>query len=147
MKENKILMPSNEEIEKQKMKNLLEINKINREIKKGRKRKWFLIVLTVLILFSIVKLFFGTIEISNILGYPSSNARFYKVKVNGDAISVNYTLTHRIPVIPFILNFNSSYYGGSSITGDSDTEYLSNDSNEYIIDIESYSCYSTFIKS
>lgn len=55
-----------------------------------------------------VKLIFGTINIYNIFGYPSNKARFYKVTVNDTLVTVSYSSNHQIPIVPFLINFNSS---------------------------------------
>lgn len=52
-------------------------------------------------------------------------------------------MTHKVPIIPFLINFNSKYIGGNYIKGDEDaTMYKPDDSDKFIINIDSYSCYS-----
>lgn len=145
MEENKKIQfkPDEEEIERQRKEILLEINKSDKEIKKDRKNKILLVGGILFIVIIVIKILFGTIEIYNIFGYPSSKARFYKLTINGEETTVNYTLTHKIPVIPFLVNFNSIYLGGSYITGDEDgTSYKPDNSDKFVINIDSYSCYS-----
>lgn len=138
-----IFKPDKEQIEKERKEILSEINKTNNEIRRERSKKIWLIFALVLLIVLFIKIVFGTIDIPNIFGYPPSKVRFYKVTVNGEATSVGYELKHEIPIIPYLINFNSRYFGLNYINGDEDvTTYLQNDSEKYVIDIESYSCYS-----
>lgn len=131
-------MNDEKKIEQQKMDTLLEINRLNRIIRSKRLQK----VLLVVIILIAVKLIFGTINIYNIFGYPSNKARFYKVTVNDTLVTVSYSSSHQIPIVPFFINFNSSYIGSSSIDGDNDPIVSDDGSLKYIINIASYSCYS-----
>lgn len=141
MKNNEILMDSKEELDKIKHETSLEINKLNKEIKVTRNKKVLKFSLIAITIISLFKLFFGTIELYNIAYYPASRTRFYKVTVNNEPTTVNYNLKHTIPIIPFLVNFNSIYLGGSDIVGDEDPYYVENGSKKYIIDISSYNCY------
>lgn len=124
---------------------VIEMNELNQELKKERKIKKIInwcIVLLVLLLIIIIKMFFGTIEINNILGYPSSRNRFYKLTINGEPITTDYNLKHKVPVIPYFININSYHIGSSIIKEDSDgTYFYQNNKEEYIIDIESFTCH------
>lgn len=145
MEKNKrnLFKPDEEEIENQRKEILLEINKSEQEIKKEKRKKVLLIGGILLIFIVSIKIFFGTIEIYNIFGYPQSKARFYKVTINDEPTTVGYTITHKIPVIPFLINFNSKYIGANIISNDEDdTTYKPDNSEKFIIDIDSYSCYS-----
>ena len=89
-----------------------------------------------------IKIFFGTIELYNVFGASPSKARYYNVTVNNKQIAVSYISTKKIPIIPFLINFNSVYMGNSYIKGDDTGNFFYNDgSDKYIIDINSYSCY------
>lgn len=122
-----------------------EIYELNREIKiekqlKGLKK--FLILSIIIAIIVAIKVFLGTIEINNILGYPSGKTRFYKLTVNGEVITTDYTIKHTFPIIPYLININSYYMGSSNIKTDNDgTYYYENGWDNYIIDISSYSCY------
>lgn len=131
-----------EELEKQKKEALIEMNQANREMRKDRKRKAFMILVLVVILFSITKILFGTIEINNPFGYPPSKARFYEFKINDQPISVDYELKHQIPILPFVVTFNSYYLGSSHIIGDDDVFFADDQSPQYHLTITSYSCFS-----
>lgn len=141
MKNSKCI-DNSEEMKKKNKEILIEINKIDNEIKKQKKQKLFKLVIIILLIIIIIKLFFGTIEIYNIFGYPSNRTRFYKVTINNELNTVNYNLKHKIPIIPFLINFNSIYQGGNQIVKDLDDVYFyENNSEKYIIDISSYSCF------
>lgn len=121
---------------------LFEMNKLNEEIRIERRIKVVMIGLIILSMIVIIKLFFGTIEINNILGYPPSKSRFYKVTVNGETVTTDYTLKHTIPIIPYLVNLNSYLIGSSNIIQDNDGTYFYPDNSEKcIIDIKSYTCY------
>ena len=131
--------------EKTKQKAILDYMQSSHEFyEKYHKTKKIKFLIIALIVFAIImiKIFFGVIEIPNIFGYPPSNARFYKVKINNEQISVSYDLKHAFPIIPFLIHFNSYYLGNSDIYGtDTGPFFKQNGSDKYIIDISSYSCY------
>ena len=66
----------------------------------------FIIAIGILVI-GIIKILFGTIEIYNPFGYPASKARFYKVRINDELVTVDYDLNQRISIIPFLINFNN----------------------------------------
>lgn len=118
------------------------MNKLDNEIRKSRKKKIIIITSIILIIITMIKIFFGTIELYNVFGASPSKARYYNVTVNNKQIAVSYISTKKIPIIPFLVNFNSVYMGNSYIKGDDTGNFFYNDgSDKYIIDINSYSCY------
>lgn len=141
-KPNMQFMPSEEELEKERMEILGEINEVNKKIRLDLKIKLFIgIILTCAIVF-IIKMTIGTIEINNIFGYPKEKARFYKVTINNIPTTINYELNHKLPIIPFIVNLNSKYLGGSYFSEDEDSiNFYHDNSEKYLIDIKSYSCF------
>jgi len=121
---------------------MIEMNQLNKEIKVERTIKTFIVCSIIIILVAIIKVFFGTIEINNLFGYPPSQSRFYKLSINNEIITTGYTLKHTIPVIPHLVNLNSYLIGSSNIIEDKDgTYFYPNNSEKYIIDIKSYTCY------
>ena len=133
---------SEEELKKQQKELLIEMNKLDNEIRKARKKKIIVITLIILTIFTVIKIFFGTIQLYNVFGAPPSKARYYNVTVNNKQVAVSYISTIKIPIIPFLVNFNSVYMGNSYIKGDDTGNFFYNDgSDKYIIDINSYSCY------
>ena len=133
---------SEEELKKQQKELLIEMNKLDNEMRKARKKKIIVITLIILIIFTVIKIFFGTIQLYNVFGAPPSKARYYNVTVNNKQVAVSYISTKKIPIIPFLVNFNSVYMGNSYIKGDDTGNFFYNDgSDKYIIDINSYSCY------
>lgn len=143
MNKNKSTFVSNEEeLKKQQKKLLVEMNKLDNEIRKSRKKKIIVITSIILIIITMIKIFLGTIELYNVFGASPSKARYYNVTVNNKQIAVSYISTKKIPIIPFLINFNSVYMGNSYIKGDDTGNFFYNDgSDKYIIDINSYSCY------
>ena len=140
-------MPSEEALKQQQQELLVEMNKLDNKMRKSRKNKFIIIFSIIIIIIAIIKIFFGTIELYNIFGTSKSNARYYKVTVNNKHVAVSYTATHTIPIIPFLVNFNSVYLGNSNIVGDDTVAFYSDDSDKYIIDVNSYSCYYENIKT
>ena len=133
---------SEEELKKQQKELLIEMNKLDNEMRKARKKKIIVITLIILTIFTVIKIFFGTIQLYNVFGAPPSKARYYNVTVNNKQVAVSYISTKKIPIIPFLVNFNSVYMGNSYIKGDDTGNFFYNDgSDKYIIDINSYSCY------
>lgn len=143
MNKNRSTFVSNEEeLKKQQKKLLVEMNKLDNEIRKSRKKKIIIITSIILIIITVIKIFFGTIQLYNFFGASPSKARYYNVTVNNKQVAVSYISTKKIPIIPFLVNFNSVYMGNSYIKGDDTGNFFYNDgSDKYIIDINSYSCY------
>lgn len=82
----------------------------------------------------IIKFTFGAIELNNIFGYPGSKARFFEVTLNNTKISVDYNLKHRVPIVPFLIIFNSYYIGNNFVSNDGDgTYFYADDSDKYLI--------------
>lgn len=118
------------------------MNKLNKEIKKTKKKKIIIIGTIVILLILIIKIFFGTIELYNIFGGSPSKARYYYLTVNDKQVAVSYISTKKIPIIPFLINFNSVYMGNSYIEDDDiGTFFYQDGSDEYKINVSSYSCY------
>ena len=143
MNKNRSTFVSNEEeLKKQQKKLLVEMNKLDNEIRKSRKKKIIIITSIILIIITVIKIFFGTIQLYNVFGASPSKARYYNITVNNKQVAVSYISTKKIPIIPFLVNFNSVYMGNSYIKGDDTGNFFYNDgSDKYIIDINSYSCY------
>lgn len=143
MNKNRSTFVSNEEeLKKQQKKLLVEMNKLDNEIRKSRKKKIIIITSIILIIITVIKIFFGTIQLYNVFGASPSKARYYNVTVNNKQVAVSCISTKKIPIIPFLVNFNSVYMGNSYIKGDDTGNFFYNDgSDKYIIDINSYSCY------
>lgn len=134
--------PNEEELEQQRKELLFEMNKLDNEIRKDKKKKLIIIFTIVFLIIAIIKIFFGTIDIYNIFGASPSKARYYKITVNGKHVAASYVSTHKIPVIPFLVNFKSVYLGNSYIEGDdTGNDFFQDGSDEYIVNIDSYSCY------
>lgn len=133
---------SEEELKKQQKELLIEMNKLDNEMRKARKKKIIVITSIILIIITVIKIFFGTIQLYNVFGASPSKARYYNVTVNNKQVAVSYISTKKIPIIPFLVNFNNVYMGNSYIKGDDTGNFFYNDgSDKYIIDINSYSCY------
>lgn len=133
----------NEEKKKQQIETLKEINRLNKEIRQEQKKRILIIISVIVILFLIIKIFFGTIEINSIFGYPSNKARFYKATINGELTDSQHNLKHTIPLIPFLVNFNSHYLGNSYANIELENgNYDIKDLEKVIIDIEIFKCLS-----
>jgi len=134
--------PKKEEIEKMRKEILIEMNKTNNEYRKKKKENFIIIISSILIIILFIKIVFGVVDIPNIFKYPHNKTRFYKVTLNGEAITSEYFLTQKIPIIPYLINLESKYYGQNYISGDDDGSYYkTTDLDKFIIDINSYSCY------
>ncbi len=130
-----------EQMEQIKKEALKEYVESNREYINGAKRKFGIIFGIIVIILVAIKVFFGTINIPNIFGFPSSEARYYIVKVNDKQVPVSYNHRHRIPIIPFFVNLDSHYLGNNYIEGDYGFTFNDDNLNEYIVTISSNSCY------
>lgn len=141
-KKKSTFVSNEEELKKQQKKLLVEMNKLDNEIQKSKKKKIIVITSIILIIITVIKIFFGTIQLYNVFGASPSKVRYYNVTVNNKQVAVSYISTKKIPIIPFLVNFNSVYMGNSYIKGDDTGNFFYNDgSDKYIIDINSYSCY------
>ena len=128
-------------IEQHRKEAFVEYARTTNELKRERKKKQLIMVIIIVLVIVIIKIFFGTIELYNIFGASPSKARYYNVTVNNKQVAVSYISTHKIPIIPFLVNFNSVYLGSSLVDENDVGSYYADDSKEYIIDVNSYSCY------
>lgn len=140
---DKVAVNNNEKSEKGLQKEaFLEYMQSIDELRKERKKKFFVIGSIGILIILFIKIFFGTVEVYNPFGYPASKARYYKVTVNDKPVAVAYTLIRKIPVIPYLFYLNSVYLGNSSIGGDNNDAFFFEDgSSKYVIDVHSYNCY------
>lgn len=134
------VIPNQEEMKKLRKEMLSEMNKLNIEIKKDKKKLLIKMIIYAFII-GIIKTIFGSIELYSIMGYPPFKARFYKVTVNNEPISIDYSIHHKIPIVPFLIHFNSYYSGTNSVEGKNRTTFDIDSSQNYIIDIDSFNCY------
>lgn len=62
--------------------------------------------------------------------------------MNDKQVAVSYTLRRKIPLIPYLINLNSTYLGNSHISNDDNGPFFYQDGSEnYFISISSYKCY------
>ncbi len=113
-----------------------EYNTTVKKVKEHNKKCIFIIILC-LILFKII---IGTIEINSPFSY--SKNRLYKVTINKTHITAQVIDHHRTVIIPFFLYLNA--YHKETYSGvDSDSiYYLVPEETKYVLNIESYSCFS-----
>lgn len=140
MKDNKIAR-TKEDLEILRNRKQLELSILNQQIKEEKRRKTLGISISVIIVIIILRLVFGTIEIPNIAGYPKSKAKYYKVMVNDTQVTVNYTTINKIPIVPFLVNFNSVYLGTSNMVDVHNLIFKAEKSEKYELKISSYNCY------
>lgn len=138
-----VVMYDEEKLHKQRKEAYVDINSLNHEIKIDKRKKIIKISIIVIVLVILFKLIVGILEITNVFGYPPNKVRFYKVTINDNPTSVEYELKSKVSIIPFFVNLNSYYLGGSYVKDDSDGSYFELTNEEkLIIDISSYSCFS-----
>lgn len=130
-----------EQMEELKKEALYEYVKTNNEYIKSTRKKITIVLLIIFFAIASIKIFFGTINLRNIFGYSSSYARYYIVKVNNKQVPVSYNHRHRIPIVPFLVNIDSYYLGNNYIEGYDGFTFYDDNSNEYIITINSNSCF------
>lgn len=130
-----------EEMEEMKKEAFREYTKSNGEYIKNLRKRIGIIIGVIIVIVTLIKILFGTINIPNIFGYPSSNARYYIVKVNNQQIPVSYNHRYRIPIIPFLINLDSHYLGNNYVEGYDGFTFYDDGSNEYIVTISSNNCY------
>ena len=139
MKYEEEYQKKNEEAQKE---ILYDYMKSSKESHKNAKKKFFIISLIVVAIILVIKVFWGTIELYNVLGYPPSKSRYYKVTVNNKQVAVSAQIRQKIPLIPYLINFNSYYTASSNISNDDTGPFFyADDSKNYYINISSYKCY------
>ena len=107
-----------------------------------QRRIRFFKILFVFLIALIIRGIFGPIYIKNIFGYPSSNNRYFDVKVNGESLKdTSYKLQHNLPIIPFFLYFRSSYEDSSLYVNEPISGFYEFYGNKITVDIDSYECY------
>lgn len=120
---------------------LKEINTLENEIRKDNKKKLQKKFLIILLIIFIIKFFWGTIEIYNIFLYPESKSRLYDVSINNEKIATESLIHKRVPIIPYIIYYNSFYGSMNYITGDENIWYINSNQEELKLKINSYSCF------
>lgn len=125
-------------LEEAKKEALSDYKKSVDEVKRLRKKKWIKIILICSIALILFKVFLGTIEITNPFTY--TNSRFYEVKLNGTSLTVGSTDHHRIPLVPWLIYFNTYYT--TVYYGEIDPYEIGTDEKKQILTINSYRCYS-----
>ncbi|MBR5662820.1 MAG: hypothetical protein IKX00_04120 [Bacilli bacterium] len=119
----------------------LDYIRLSQDVNEQKKIKILKIIFIFLIVL-IIRGIFGPIYIKNIFGYPSSNNRYFDVKVNELSLkNTSYKLIHSFPIVPFFVYLKSTYedtllYANEPITG-----YSEFNNEKIIIDIDSYECY------
>lgn len=108
---------------------------------KKKLKKCSLIFGIVLIVMIIIKLIFGTIEIYNPFGYPVSSTPSFETRVNGERCGTSGGLYHRIPIIPFFLDFVSFSYILNYFEKDQPDEYFYNGIGDVNLSIRAYTCH------
>lgn len=115
---------------------LADYNSTVKESKKSKKKVIFIILIGI-ILFKVI---IGTIELNSPFEY--SKNRLYEITINDKPVTYTATDHHRVFIIPYFLYWNSyhlnTYYG---IDYDA-VYYINPEESEYILNVESYSCYS-----
>lgn len=144
---NKHLMYDEKENEQMKKESIKDYFEATKDLKKYRRKKILIFLAIFIPVFIFIKVVWGSIELYNVLGYAPSFARYYDVKINGKQYDVSYISTHKIPIIPFLVNFNSVYLGNNRVDSTDDLSYIYNDnSSKYKIEISSYKCYAKNIQ-
>lgn len=139
MKNEKDFKKKNEELQKEILQDYMKSSKKSH---KKTKKKLIIISLIVIAIIVVIKVFWGTVELYNVLGYPPSNSRYYKVTVNNKQVEISANIRQKIPLIPYLINFNSYYIANSDISNDDTGPFFyANDSKNYYININSYKCY------
>lgn len=133
----------NEYEEKQRA--LFEYQRVTKDLqneKQKKRLKFVRVSLLIIIAIIIHYIFFGALEFNNFFAYSSKKARYYKITINGKQVPASYRMRHKIPIIPFLINFNSYYTGNSDIKGNDNGNSLGTDLPEkYLMEIETFSCY------
>jgi hypothetical protein len=116
------------------------ITSVNTYIKK-RRRIIISIGIFIIIFAIVIKIFFGTLELYNIFGYPKNKVRYYEVFINSTQIESNTLIDKKVPIIPYLINMNSIYLSTSEIEGNYGNTFTSDNSEHYYLNIRSYKCY------
>lgn len=131
-------MDSNKEVEEKLLHGFVNTNdEINNTYKK-RITKISIIIIIIIAL----RIIFGPLVIPNFLGFPTGYNRYFLIKYNDNAVSVDYKLVNKTPLIPFLIYVKSSYKDTSKYTSeDISTTYITDEDN-IKVDVKSYACYS-----
>ena len=86
----------------------LDYIRLSQDVNEQKKIKILKIIFIFLIVL-IIRGIFGPIYIKNIFGYPSSNNRYFDVKVNELSLkNTSYKLIHSFPIVPFFVYLKST---------------------------------------
>lgn len=127
--------------EEEKIEALKEFNIVREEAKKEKFANFFrnLIFITAIVIGLVVlfRIFFGTIEIHNPFGYEKN--RFYQVTWNEKTVTVWNSEHNRIPLIPWLVYFNSNSF--HVYRGELENLLDLEEADRYMLTIKSYSCH------
>lgn len=129
-----------EELEQQRKELLIEINKIDNELRRAKKKKVIIITSIILISFSLFKIFIGEINLNFANIVSQHKNRLYEVTINNTLIDIGIEETRRTTIIPFIIytnDFSSHMYFG--VKDGQNLKFVKG--HVIILNINSYECY------
>lgn len=129
-----------EELEQQRKEILFEMNKLDNELRKTKKKKIIIITSIILISFALFKIFIGEINLNFANIASQHKNRLYEVNINNTLIDIGVEETKRTTIIPFIMYIND--FSSHMYLGVEDGRNLKYEKgNAVILNIDSYECY------
>lgn len=137
---NSKFSPSEQELEQQRKEMLIEMNKLDNEIRRSRNKKIIIITTIIVIVFSLFKILIGEINITIPNLSSQHRNRLYDVSVNNTLIDIGVEETKRTTIIPFIIYIND--FSSHMFFGEKDENSLKFEKgNNIILKVDSYECY------
>lgn len=107
---------------------------------KERKRITKIIIFVVVVI--LLRIFFGSLILPNIFGFPSGYNRYFLVEYNEKPLSVEYKLENKMPIIPIFVYMKSTYEGASYYTKENIENFYVTDEEDIKLSIKTYACFS-----
>lgn len=132
--------PTEEELEKQKKEMLFEMNKLDNELRKAKKKKIIIIASVVILSFILFKIFVGEINVTIPNLASQHRNRQYDVRVNNTSVDVGVEETKKTTIIPFIMYISD--FSSHRFTGEMNINNMKYEmGTSIILNIDSYECY------
>lgn len=110
------------------------------EIREQRRIRLFKL-LFVLIIVIIIRGINGPFIINNPFGYTSTSNRYFEIKINNKPLDSSYMLHFKIPLIPFMLYFDSSFGSSYEYYEDYSLAPVFDHTKDVKLKLNTYECY------
>ena len=132
--------PTKEELEQQRKEMIIEMNRLDNELRKTKKKKIIIILSVVILSFILFKILIGEINITIPNLASQHRNRQYDVSVNNASVDVGVEETKKTTIIPFIMYISD--FSSHRFVGEMDINNMKYEKGtSVILNVDSYECY------